>query len=134
MSKPRYGWWPYAKDMIRRYPALKSEYEELHRMSTTQKFSDEPRGNNASRTLECVAIRELPHNRQREYEAVRRAIEQTERTRNARDRLYIIKLVLWDKSHTLEGAAIMAPCSIATAKRYHGEFIKAVGKYYGLLD
>ncbi len=33
MSKPRYGWWGYVKNMIRRYPSLKMEYEYLHSQS-----------------------------------------------------------------------------------------------------
>lgn len=27
MSKPRYGWWSYVKDMLRRYPNLTNENE-----------------------------------------------------------------------------------------------------------
>lgn len=134
MSKPRYGWWPYVKDMIRRYPALKEEYQDLHYINTTASYSGEPKGNDFKRPLEDTAIRELPENKQREYEAVRRAIETTERYRNARDRLYIIKVVLWDRSHTLEGAALMVPCSWRTAIQWHGEFIKLVASNFGLLD
>ncbi len=134
MSKPRYDWWPYAKGMIRRYPQLKQEYEELHRMSTTQKFTDEPRGSEMSRTLESVAIRELPHNKQREYEAVRRAIEETKKYKNGLDRLQVIKLVLWKRTHTLEGAALSMYFSDRTVVQWHGDFIRLVAEKYGLLD
>lgn len=58
----------------------------------------------------------------------------TERYNNGRDRLPIIKLVLWDRSHTLEGAALMMPCSWRSAAQWHGEFIKLVAKNYGLMD
>lgn len=134
MSKPRYDWWPYVKGMIRRYPQLKEEYLELHNTKTTVSYSDEPRGSDISRSLENAAIRELPHNKQREYEAVRRAIETTERYRNGLDRLRVIDLVFWRRSHTLEGAALMVPCSWRSAARWHGEFIKLVASYYGLMD
>lgn len=134
MSKPRYDWWPYVKGMIRRYPQLKEEYRELHSIKTTASYSDEPRSGSSGRALENTAIKELPHTKQREYEAVRRAIETTERYKNGRDRLYIIDAVLWKRSHTLEGASLMVPCSIATAWRYHGEFIKLVASNYGLMD
>lgn len=134
MSKPRYDWWPYAKGMIRRYPELREQYADLHSQSVTASYSGMPHGGGVGRPIEALAIRELPTNSQREYEAVRRAIETTERYRNGRERLRVIKLVLWDRSHTLEGAALMVPCSWRTAAQWHGEFIKLTAKYYGLLD
>lgn len=133
MSKLRYGWWSYVKDMIRRYPELREEYLDLHKTSMTASYSEMPKGR-YDRALESAVIRELPSTKQREYEAVRCAIEMTERYQNAHSILYMIKLVYWDKRYTLEGAALMIPCSIATAKRYHGEFIRLVASYYGLLD
>lgn len=134
MSKPRYDWWPYVKGMIRRYPALKAEYADLHSTSVTADYSGMPKGGGARRALEAVALRELPSTSQREYEAVRRAEETTGRYRNGRDRLRVIKLVLWDRSRTLEGAASMVPCSYMTVRRYHYEFICLVAKNYGLMD
>jgi len=97
-------------------------------------YSGMPHGSEPSRTVEVNAIRELPSNAQREYEAVRRAIDHTERYSNGRDRLAVIDMVLWKRTHTLEGAALMVPCSIATAKRWHAEFIRMVGSCYGLMD
>ena len=134
MSRPRYAWWGYVKNMIRRYPALKQEYSDLHSQSVTANYSWMPRTGGASRGVEGLAIRELPSTKQREYEAVGRAVETTERYVTGRDRLKVIDMVLWKRSHTLEGAALMVPCSIATAWRYHGEFIKLVAKLYGLMD
>lgn len=134
MSNPRDGWWSYAKYMIRRYPALKEEYNDLHSMKTTAGHSDEPRSSEISRTLENAAIRELPRTKQREYAAVHRAIETTMRYRNGMDRLYIINLVHWKKSHTIEGAALTLPCHEQTAKQWHREFVRLVASYYGLMD
>lgn len=134
MSRPRFDWWTYVKGMIRRYPQLKARLADLHTASGTPKYDGMPRSHNASRTTESIAIRELPTVEQREYESVRRATETTERYGNGRDRLKVIKLVLWDRSHTLEGAALMIPCSYKTARKWHGEFIRLVASYYGLLD
>lgn len=134
MSRPRYDWWPYAKGMIRRYPDLAREYADLHTQTITQGYTGMPGGGGDGRSLEGVAIRELPGTRQREYEAVRRAIAVTALYPNGQSRLKVIRLVLWDRSRTLEGAALAVPCSIATAKRWHGDFIRLVGKMYGLLD
>lgn len=134
MGKPRYDWWPYVKGMIRRYPKLKEKHGDLHSQSVVASLSGMPSGTSVSRSTENAALRELPTTEQREFEAVRKAIETTERYANGLDRLRIINLVLWKQTHTLEGAALRVPCSIATAKRYHGEFIRLVAKHYGLMD
>ena len=134
LSRPRYDWWPYVKGMIRRYPALKEQYEDLHSQSVTASYSGMPRGGGGGRALESLAVRELPSTQQREFEAVRRAIKTTERYYNGADRLKVIRLVLWDRSHTLEGAALTVPCSWRTAAQWHGEFIRLVASCYGLMD
>lgn len=50
------------------------------------------------------------------------------------ERLKFICLVFWDKTHTLEGAAMAVNCSDRTARRWHTDFIKRVARNYGLLD
>lgn len=134
MSKPRYGWWSYAKDMIRRYPALKAELAELHEVSTTAPLSDMPRGTDVGRQTETIAIRELPKNKQREYEAVRRAILHTQRQPGAYQRMQLIDLLFWKRSHTLAGVAQKIHVSYATARNYSAEFIRLVGENYGFFD
>lgn len=134
MSKPRYDWWGYVKGIIRRYPQLKKEHDDLHTSSMTADYSGDIHGSEVSRTTENIAVKELPTTSQREYEAVRRAIEATERYNNGRDRLKVIDMVFWKQTHTLEGASLCVPCGIATAKRYHGDFIRLVARFYGLMD
>lgn len=134
MSRPRYDWWPYVKGMIRRYPALKLELQQLQGQSITPNYSGVSVKSGTSRSTELTAIRELPTTKQREYEAVRRAIETTERMTASRDRLRIIDLVFWKRSHTLSGAALMIPCHYNTAQKYHADFILTVAAFYGLLD
>ena len=130
----RYDWWGYVKGMIRRYPALRREYDELHEQSMTADMSGMPHGGSVGRSTEAIAIRELPSTRQREYEAVRLAIGRTKLLPNGEDRLRIIDLVFWKRSHTLDGAAYKTGYSYRTARRYHSEFIKTVAAYYGLMD
>lgn len=134
MSTPRYDWWPYVKGMIRRYPQLQEEYDALHSQSVTANYSGMPRGGGGGRVIESLAVRELPSTKQREYEAVRQAVAATERYSNGRSRLAIIRMVLWERQYTLEGAAIQIPCSVASAWRWHSEFIRLVASYYGLMD
>lgn len=115
MSKPRYIWWGYVKNMIRRYPSLKIKYPYTNGMK-------------------AVPICELPSTEQREVEVVRRAIETTENYVNGQERLAIIDMALWKGSHTLEGAAMQIPCSAKLAKQWHGDFIRLVAGFYGLMD
>lgn len=91
MSRPRAGWWAYAKYMARHYPDRVNEEE---------------------------------------YAAVKEALEETERMRNAADRLKVVNMVLIGDSHTLEGAALQIPCSTRTAQRWHRDFLRAVGRHF----
>lgn len=133
MSKPRYKWWPYVKNVIRDYPNLQRQYEELHTTSAVANYSGMT-GGGGGRPLEALAIRELPSTSQREYEAVRRAVEATERYRNGKDRLRVIDMVLWKQSHTLEGAAMEVPCHYKTAQGWQKEFINLTARNLGLMD
>lgn len=132
MSKPRYNWWPFALNMIRDYPARHSEYKELHKQKTAADLSGMPRGGGASRTTEGIALRQLPPQEQREYEAVHKAIERTSKAKEAKIRLDVIKLTMW-KGYTIPGAAIIAKTSKETARRYRWQFILLVGRMYDFL-
>lgn len=134
MSKPKYDWWAYVKGMIRRYPELARQYRELHIPSLTVDYSGMPKGGGECRNLESIAIRELPGTQQREYEAVRRAIEKTGKLATGEITLQIIRLLYWENSMTLSGAALQVHCSYRTARRYHAAFIYRIAKIYGLLD
>lgn len=134
MSKPRYKWWGYIKAVIRAYPNLQREYEDLHEQSITAKMSGMPGGGGVSRGTEDIAVRELPYTKQREYEAVRRAVEHTKQFRNGKERLEIIDLMYWKNSHTLAGAGLKVGYGYDRAKQIHKEFVVAVATYYGLLD
>ncbi|MEG2383508.1 MAG: hypothetical protein RSB39_07950, partial [Oscillospiraceae bacterium] len=134
ISSPRYGWWGYVKSIIRRYPQLAEEYKGLQSQSITPAYSAEPGAHKVSRSTEEVALRELPPVKQREYTAVRLAVEATERHKDGRDRLAVVRMVFWDRTHTLQGAAMQIPCSNRTAERWHGEFIRVVASNFGLMD
>lgn len=135
MSTPRYDWWPYVKGMIRRYPELLEKEKELHSMSLSPVLSGLPRPVNAvSDPTGRAALRELPEINRRELSAVREAIQETGEMKTGKERLAIIRLVFWDKSHTLAGAALKIPCSDRTARQWHREFIYLVAQKYGLLE
>ena len=85
-------------------------------------------------------IRRYPHmnnatgTRGKEAAAVKAAIEETKGMNAGADRLKVVDVVFWQRTHQLSGAAVQIPCSYETAARYHREFIYCVAKHYGLMD
>lgn len=134
MSRPRYRWWQYVKNVIRAYPELKREYNALHEQAVTANVSGLPGGGGAGRGVESIALRELPKPKQREYDAVRNVIALTERMKTGKERLKMIDMVFWKKSHTLSGAAMALNISYDTAIDYHGDFIMLVAYHRDLID
>lgn len=72
----------------------------------------------------------------REQEAVRAAIEATERTKSGTSRLDVIRMLHWNKPRTLtlEGAALAIPCARSTAAQWQKEFFEEVARNRGLID
>lgn len=70
----------------------------------------------------------------REYEAVQAAIEATERMDDGETRLKVIRLVHFEGTYTLEGAALSVPCSERTAAYWQRKFFEMVARNRGLLD
>ena len=104
MSTPRCGWWPYAKWMIRTYEKDRHIAEKEKRRLTDDEFS-----------------------------AVEAAIEETKQRIDGAERIRLIDLVLWKRTHTLQGAAMAVYVSERTAQEWHRQFIRLVGQKRGLL-
>lgn len=66
--------------------------------------------------------------------AVFDAIIDTERMEGGENRLKVIRLLHWDKTHTLDGAASMIPCARSTVGKWQREFFEEVARNRGLLD
>lgn len=132
MSKPREPWWPYVKNVLRSYPALKRELNAIRQQSITVRYNAAGGGSGPGRSTEQVALRELPPPRMREYEAVRKAIQKTGRLPDGKLRNDLIRLVYFRKRYNLSGAAWACHVSEPTAKRYHGEFLRLVAFNLGL--
>lgn len=67
MSKPRYGWWSYAKFMARNYPNLCRELEDKQATSTTANYSLGPRGSGEARGAEAAALLAQAGGRDRQH-------------------------------------------------------------------
>ena len=103
--RQREDWWEYTKRIIRSYPALERK----------RKAEDT-----------------LTEKEQRRYDAVRSAIGETERMPTGTQRLALIDLVYWKRSHTLFGAAMRIPISERTAQKCNAQFIRMTEKYLDL--
>ena len=132
MSKPRYRWWTFAKNMIRDFPAVEEEWNDIHAQSITANMSGMPRGGGAGRTVEAIAMRQLPPEDQKLYDAVTRARAHTMLLTNGADRMKLIRLMYWNKKQLkLKDAVLHIPISYDTGKEWHGAFVRLVGKFYG---
>ena len=129
MSRPREDWWEYTKRIIRSYPALQRKAEGVGAQSVTAAYGPSGgHGNGVGRPVERAVIDRLTDKEQRRYDAVSAAIAETERMRQGRYRLELIRRVYWDRSHTLYGAALCVPVSERTARRWNHVFIELVAK------
>lgn len=68
------------------------------------------------------------------YKAVHFAVKDTERMTDGQNRMKLIRLLHWDRTHTLEGAALVIPCSRRTAAYWQREFFEMVARNRDLLD
>ena len=133
MSKPRERWWGYARNMIRDYPKLRQALDDLHSQSMVANASGMPGGGSAGRTIENIALRQLPDDEQREYDAVTRAIYATRILPDGQRHIDLIKLVYWsNRNIRIQDAAVTLNISEQTAKYWHGDFVRLVGKFRGL--
>ena len=134
MSKPRYKWWGHARAIIRGYPELVREYEDLHQQKVTPSYTGMPGSSDGGRTTEEIALRQLPACLQKEYDAVTMAIEKTRMMPSGDERIQLISLAYWEKSIKLEDAAFRLHIHAQTAKNWHGDFVRLVGKNMGWMD
>lgn len=134
MSKPRYGWWGYAKYMVRIYPERKKELQDLQSQRITRNVSATVGSSETTRTTENAAIRQLSPAKQAEYDAVYKAAEATRCLKTGPARLALIDMVFWKKSHTLDGAAYALGYSYDSARLFQRDFLRLVGLYRGLMD
>lgn len=87
-------------------------------------------------------VRKYPRNRSselsgvalRNHEAVKKAVDATLAMDGGADRLKVINMVHWERTRTLDGAALAVPCSRRTAAYWQREFFELVAKNRGLLD
>lgn len=96
-----YRWWDYVRKIARAYPGL-----EGRELSDPDDIKDR--------------------------DAVAQAIADTMKGPDGKEHMELIRYVYWNKKqHRVKDAAPRMHISEATAKRWHGEFIKAVARNRG---
>ena len=131
MSSPRYRWWGFVRRMIRDYRGLKVEYDDLHQQSLSSAPSGSPGGGDG-RTVENIALKQLPADDQKVYDAVSRAVEITKLLPDGDLKLALITMMYWsDRNLTAKSSAPTLHISRRTAERWHGEFVRLTAKCYG---
>jgi len=66
--------------------------------------------------------------------AIRKTIEEIRCGRDGEDKVKLIEMVYFKKSHSVDGASLVLHVSERTAHRWNSEFIYALGMRMGFLD
>lgn len=116
-----------ARHALRVYPRLKRKQAEAAGQQITPEYGGVVVQHGASRTTEDAALRStLTAEELRIVEAVEMAVAMQERQPNGDDRLKMIRLVYWARTHTLAGAALECHYSEEAVKRWNLEILTAV--------
>lgn len=134
MSKPRYDWWPYVKGMIRRYPDLHLQYLAMREPTITPRYDATPGSGLPSDSTASTALKALSPINQREHDAVDAAISTLHQTAEGEERLHMVKMIFFLRTHTIEGASQELHRSWRTVAEWHRDFIRDVARNFGLLE
>lgn len=116
-----------ARHALRVYPRLKRKQAEAAGQQITPEYGGVVVQHGASRTTEDAALRStLSADELRIIEAVEMAVAMQERQPNGAERLKMIRLVYWQRTHTLAGAALECHYSEEAVKRWNLELLTAV--------
>lgn len=133
MSSPRYWWWGSVRNALRIYPKLKERYE-MPDVALTARYGEQSGHNAPSRTTETTAIDCMSDGDYKVYRAITAAVEETRQMDAGRERLKVIELLYWKRYwKTIEGVAYEVGYSKSRAEDFHGEFIRLVAYYMGLI-
>ena len=133
MSNPRHSWWDTAIKMIQKYPGREEKLKALRGQSITPNMSGMPKSGGSGRTTENIATRQLPHEEQKEYDAVLLAKKRTKNMADAKLRMDVVRMTLWG-GYKIGAAALRLNISERTARRYRWQFILLVGRMYGSIN
>lgn len=131
MSKPRYRWWGYICGIMYDYRGKKAKIEDALSLRVTASLSGQPHASGVHSPVEDAVIRAVSADDYREVEAVDRAIEATLRCTYGKQRVELVRMVYWDKTHTIVGAGMVVGCEGKLARRWSADFKYYVAHYMG---
>jgi len=120
------SWRSEAKNALRAYPRAKRKQSE-NEMRITPAYSGIPGGHEASRTTEDIALRQrLTPYEENVISAVEFMMKMQCTYANAQERMKMIELVHFKRTHTLIGAADIVHYSPEALKNWNREILTAV--------
>ena len=123
MSKPRSRWYTTAEKVLKAYPELYRQREQIRQQQTTAAYSGMPGGGGDPRKTEATATKQLKPREEADLEAVLATIQTVGRWRDGGLILRLVELVDWQKTHTIQGAADALHLSKSTAVRLRSRLI-----------
>lgn len=125
MSRKGTSWRAAARSAAYDYPRLRQTLAELRRQGTPA-LGRMPSGNEAHRSTEDIALRELPQEQMRRLEAVEQAVAISSQLTSGPSRVKLVELVYFARRHTVEGAAMQIPISTRQAWAWNNDFLLLV--------
>ena len=125
------SWWHYVRHIVREYPGLCQELEEIKLTRVTINYGIHTRtSGQVLRPVEAAALGTLAPSKQKKYMAVREAINLTKarHPNNGENRMKIIEMVYFTEKCNITGAALALPCHVNTASRWQAEFLRLVAE------
>ena len=121
------SWRTEARAALRAYPKAKKKQNESGEMQITPVYGGSAVQHSATRTTENVALRtKLTPHEENVISAVEFAMRMQSAYPNGQERMKMIRLVYFQRSHTLEGAAMEVHYSDRAVKRWNAEILTAV--------
>ena len=121
------SWRAEARAALRAYPKAKKKQNESGEMQITPVYGGSAVQHSATRTTENVALRvKLTPHEENVISAVEFAMRMQSAYPNGQERMKMIRLVYFQRSHTLEGAAMEVHYSDRAVKRWNAEILTAV--------
>lgn len=116
-----------ARAALRAYPRAKRKQSEMTDVRITPNYSGAPGSGSASRTTEDIALRaKLSPWEEDVINAVEFAMRMQSAYPNGEERMRMIRLVYFQRTHTLDGAALECHYSDRAIKRWNAEILTAV--------
>ena len=121
------SWRSEARKALREYPRIKKRQNALTSQQITPVYGGAAVQHSASRVTEDVALRSaLTEREENIVSAVEFMLAMQSRYYNAEARLRMLKLVYWQQTHTMQGAAKEVGYNINTVKAWNTEMLTAV--------